>query len=161
MKKRLIYICSPCRGHDGNYEHNITMAQEYCQTIMMTMPGWVPVAPHVYFTQFLDDTVEPQRSMGIEAGLALLDRCDAMIVFYMQNPSSGMKKEIRYAEEKGIPVLDAAEVFRDIPGLFSASKEVGASAAAPVMRQVTTEELHKAVMANFQRSAGIGLREAT
>lgn len=161
MSKRLIYVCSPCRGLNGNYEHNIRKAKEYCTAIMMTMPDWVPVAPHVYFTQFLDDTVEAQRSMGIEAGLALLERCDAMIVFYLQNPSQGMKKEIEYAEAKGIPVVDAAEVFRNLPGLIPSAKEVDTSASAPVMRQVTTDELQEAVMANFQRCAGNELREAT
>lgn len=160
MSKKLLYVCSPCRGHDGNYEHNITMAQEYCQTIMMTLPDWIPIAPHVYFTQFLDDSVEPQRRMGMDAGIELLDRCDAMIVFYMQNPSQGMKREIKYAEEHGIPILDAAEVFRDIPGLFPAAREVDTPAAAPVLRQMSADQLHEAVMANFQKSASM-LRSAT
>lgn len=50
MKKKLIYICSPCRGNDGNYEHNIEMAQYYCRTVMHMFPNLLPIAPHVYFT---------------------------------------------------------------------------------------------------------------
>lgn len=57
MKKKLIYICSPCRGNDGNYEHNIEMAQYYCRTVMHMFPNLLPIAPHVYFTQFLDDSI--------------------------------------------------------------------------------------------------------
>lgn len=46
MKKKLIYICSPCRGNDGNYEHNIEMAQYYCRTVMHMFPNLLPIAPH-------------------------------------------------------------------------------------------------------------------
>lgn len=45
MKKKLIYICSPCRGNDGNYEHNIEMAQYYCRTVMHMFPNLLPIAP--------------------------------------------------------------------------------------------------------------------
>ena len=134
MSKKLIYICSPCRGNDGNYEHNITMAQEYCQVVMMTLPDYIPIAPHVYFTQFLDDTVESQRQMGMDAGIELLSRCDAMLVFYMQNPSAGMRRELKYAEENDIPILDAEEVFRDVPGLFPVGAEIQGEAAAPTLK---------------------------
>lgn len=71
MKKKLIYICSPCRGNDGNYEHNIEMAQYYCRTVMHMFPNLLPIAPHVYFTQFLDDSDPCERRMGMVAAEAL------------------------------------------------------------------------------------------
>ena len=48
---KLAYICSPCRG---DYEKNIIKAQEYCREAMND--GLLPLAPHVYFTQFVDDS---------------------------------------------------------------------------------------------------------
>ena len=74
MKKKLIYICSPCRGNDGNYEHNIEMAQYYCRTVMHMFPNLLPIAPHVYFTQFLDDSDPCERRMGMDAGMELLEQ---------------------------------------------------------------------------------------
>ena len=111
MKKKLIYICSPCRGNDGNYEHNIEMAQYYCRTVMHMFPNLLPIAPHVYFTQFLDDSDPCERRMGMIAGMELLEQCSEVWVFGMENPSAGMKKEIAKANELDIPIVDAAEAL--------------------------------------------------
>lgn len=148
--KKLLYICSPCRGNDGNYEHNIAMAQEYCQLVMLTLPDYIPIAPHVYFTQFLDDTNEAQRTLGMDAGIELLSRCDGMLVFYMQNPSAGMRRELKYAKEHNIPIMDAAEVFKELPDLLPAAVEAGTPAAAPVLREANPAAMDE-IMAQFQK----------
>ena len=57
---KLAYICSPCRG---DYEKNIIKAQEYCREAMND--GLLPLAPHVYFTQFVDDTNPEERKLGL------------------------------------------------------------------------------------------------
>ena len=75
MKKKLIYICSPCRGNDGNYEHNIEMAQYYCRTVMHMFPNLLPIAPHVYFTQFLDDSDPCGCGRGAHYSLPCCRRC--------------------------------------------------------------------------------------
>ena len=61
MRKRFIYICSPCRG---DMEKNITKAQGYCREAVELFPDVVPIAPHVYCTQFMDDT---NRRSGLSA----------------------------------------------------------------------------------------------
>ena len=99
MKKKLIYICSPCRGNDGNYEHNIEMAQYYCRTVMHMFPNLLPIAPHVYFTQFLDDSDPCERRMGMDAGMELLEQCSEVWVFGSRF-SAGMQAEIRRAKWK-------------------------------------------------------------
>lgn len=105
--KRLIYICSPCRG---DYEKNITKAQEYCREAIQTFPDVLPIAPHVYFTQFLNDTIPHERDAGMALGIELLELCDELWVYGAQI-SAGMAHEIQYAKENGIPVRNAAEVF--------------------------------------------------
>ena len=40
------------------------------------------------------------------------DMCDELWVYGINNPSEGMKKEIAYAKEHGIPVKDAADLYR-------------------------------------------------
>ena len=109
MRKRFIYICSPCRG---DMEKNITKAQGYCREAAELWPDVVPIAPHVYCTQFTDDTIPAERELGMELGLALLDICDELWVYGIENPSEGMRREIEYAEAHGIPIRDAAEVYR-------------------------------------------------
>ena len=42
MRKRFIYICSPCRG---DMEKNITKAQGYCREAAELWPDVVPIAP--------------------------------------------------------------------------------------------------------------------
>lgn len=101
MRNRLIYICSPLRG---DIEKNIQKAQGYCREAVELWPDVIPIAPHVYCTQFLDDTIPQEREAGMELGIALLDMCDELWVYGINNPSEGMKKEIAYAKEHGIPV---------------------------------------------------------
>lgn len=110
MRKRFIYICSPCRG---DVDKNIQKAQGYCREAVELFPDVVPIAPHVYCTQFLNDEIPEERAAGMDMGLALLDMCDEIWVYGLDNPSTGMAREIEYAKENGIPVRDVAEVYRD------------------------------------------------
>lgn len=88
---KLAYICSPCRG---DYEKNIIKAQEYCREAMND--GLLPLAPHVYFTQFVDDTNPEERKLGLRCGLQLLRHCQ-LIRVYGCEVSAGMYDEIQLA----------------------------------------------------------------
>ena len=96
MKK--IYICSPLRG---DYEENIQKAIGYCREVALA--GDLPIAPHVYCTQFLDDTKPEERKRGMAIGAELLELCSEVRV-YGDRISEGMQAEIRRAEALGIPV---------------------------------------------------------
>lgn len=109
MRKRFIYICSPCKG---DMERNITKAQGYCREAAELFPDVVPIAPHVYCTQFLDDTNPKERALGMDLGISLLSMCSELWAYGMDNPSEGMKAEIEYAKEHGILVRDAVEVYQ-------------------------------------------------
>lgn len=111
MKKRFIYICSPLRG---DIEQNKKKAREYCREAVTCYPDVVPIAPHIYCTQFLDDSNPDERNVGLDMGLALLDLCDEVWVYGLENPSEGMKLEIEYAKENGIPVFAAPEMKKAI-----------------------------------------------
>lgn len=54
--------------------------------------GFLPIAPHLYFPQFLDENYEQERTLGIEAGIELMQYCDEMWVY--GELADGMKKEI-------------------------------------------------------------------
>lgn len=113
MERRYIYISSPCAG---DMERNIAKARGYCRDVIERWPDIVPIAPHVYFTQFTDESIPEERAHGMEMGLALLGLCDELWVYGMDNPSAGMKREIEYAKEHGIPVRDAADVYGEEHG---------------------------------------------
>ena len=98
MRNDMIYICSP---YSGDTQTNTLRAREYCRAAMEE--GYLPVAPHLYFPQFLDDTLPEERETGLCICERLLVRCAEVWVFGGRI-SSGMKREMACAEANGIPV---------------------------------------------------------
>ena len=92
-----VYICSPLKG---NIQRNIAEACRHCRSAILS--GVIPIAPHLYFTQFLDDTVAAERGIGVAAGLEMLTLCEEVWVYGAE--SEGMKAEIAVAKMMGIPV---------------------------------------------------------
>lgn len=60
---KLVYVASPLRG---DYERNTELARQYCKHV--TDKGFIPYAPHLLFTQFMDDTIPEQRATGMPWG---------------------------------------------------------------------------------------------
>lgn len=98
---------------DPDVEKNIEKAQRYCREAVELWDDVIPIAPHVYFTQFLDDTKQEERAAGMDMGLSLLAMCDELWVYGIENPSEGMRSEIEYAKQHQIPIRDAAELYRN------------------------------------------------
>lgn len=93
-----VFICSPYRG---NVEENTKSAQFFSKIIIGT--GRVPIAPHLYFPQFLNEENPHERMNGIEMGLELMNVCDEVYVFGF-TITEGMKFELEHARKKRIPV---------------------------------------------------------
>ena len=74
MKK--VYICSPCRG---DYENNIQRAKEYSRAAVEK--GVIPVTPHIYLTQFMDDNVPEERELALKIGSELVLGCSELWAF--------------------------------------------------------------------------------
>lgn len=102
LKMKKVYICSPYRGNCYSVTNNVSCARIYCKKAMEQ--GVIPIAPHIYFTQFLNDDIEEERNLGMEAGLQLLLECSEIWVY--GTPTEGMKKEIEYAKEYGIKIVN-------------------------------------------------------
>lgn len=98
MKK--VYICSPYASQ-GIREQNVANAISYCR--MAIMRGYLPIAPHVFYTQMLNDDVEAERAAGLALGMELLKECDEVWVF--GSAKGGMIAEIQKAGELGIKVI--------------------------------------------------------
>lgn len=99
---RMVYIASAMRG---DIENNLKKAAAYCRAAAES--GAVPVAPHLYFSAYLDDRIPEDRVAGMAMGLHILRRCDELWVF--GEPTEGMKEEIKLAKELGLPALYISE----------------------------------------------------
>mgnify|MGYP002626163024 CR=1 FL=1 len=106
--EKFVFICSPYRPEHWEpeaYAHelaeNIKLAKTACWAA--ARKGYVPMAPHMYFTQFLDDHCEDQREAGRAMGLAWLEDCAEVWVFG-DRITSGMAREIACANDIGIPI---------------------------------------------------------
>lgn len=104
--QQTIYICSQLRG---DIEGNRKKAAQYC--LRVALGGRIPFAPHLYFTEFLDDRKPIHRALGLEMGIAFLKTRmipghDELWIFGNEI-SEGMKKEIAIAQEMGIEVCNA------------------------------------------------------
>lgn len=91
---KYIYVCSPLRG---DIENNKAKAIQYCKEIIAM--GNMPLAPHIYFTQFLDDTKEEERKTGISYGMEWLKISDEIRVYGDYTKSEGMTAEINWWKE--------------------------------------------------------------
>ena len=110
MNKKLVYICSPCRGDNlFDFEKNIDTAATYSREAFTR--GYIPITPHLYFTRFADDTNSKERSMAMEAGCQLLLMCSEVWVFGLDHPSEGMQAEIALAIRHGIPIKDGMKMI--------------------------------------------------
>jgi len=94
---KIVYICSPLKGQ---ILANIIRANKYCK--QAANKGVMPLAPHVIFSQFLDDNNPDDREHGMTMGIELLYKCDELWVY--GEPSEGMKAEIKLAQELNMPI---------------------------------------------------------
>lgn len=102
---RYVYICSPYNAKtEVERTANAAFAEKYCRYVVNE--GNIPIAPHIYFTRFMDNGNEAERILGQEIGIELLKKADSMMVLIRnENISAGMEREIKYAANHlGIPV---------------------------------------------------------
>lgn len=90
------YVCSPYRG---DIEANTERARDYCRQVYEA--GYIPLAPHLLFPQFLREHIPKEREAGLEMGAALLSQCRVLIICG-GDITEGMSREIKLAQELGI-----------------------------------------------------------
>ena len=102
---KYVYICSPYRpvGEDPETElrKNIDQAKRACR--LAVSRGLIPLAPHLYFTQFLDDNDPQERKFGQQAGKEWMV-CVSELWVVGDRISSGMEEELKLARLWSIPI---------------------------------------------------------
>jgi len=92
----IVYICSP---FSGDVEGNIASAQRFSR--FAVDKGYIPIAPHLLFPQFLNDNDPKERQLGLFFGNALMSKCAEVWVFG-SIISPGSRNQTRQVE--GLPL---------------------------------------------------------
>lgn len=90
----IVYICSPFAG---DIEKNVAVARTYSR--FAVEQGYIPIAPHLLFPQFLNDSDPKERELGLFFGNAIMSKCSEVWIFG-SHISSGMEAEIKRAKWK-------------------------------------------------------------
>ena len=90
----IVYICSP---YAGDIETNVVAARRYSR--FAVEKGYIPIAPHLLFPQFLNDSDPNERELGLFFGNAIMSKCSEIWVFGSKI-SNGMAAEINRARWK-------------------------------------------------------------
>ena len=113
-----VFVCSPYRNDDKEIvAKNVKAAQALCRQISLS--GHALFAPHLLYTQFLDDGIPEEREAGINAGKAFLLLCDLMLVWDYNGITEGMAHEIEFAEANSIRVKLMSEIEITLEGYLA------------------------------------------
>lgn len=95
--EKLAYVCSPYRGSVFKWLRNVWYARKL--TKQAIVEGYIPITPHLFLTQVLNDRKPIEREKGLFLGECILKVCSVLYVGEKYGISEGMKAEIEIAEK--------------------------------------------------------------
>ena len=104
----VVYICSP---YAGDVEQNTAAARKYCRFAVDS--GYIPIAVHLLYPQFMDDTDPDERELALFFGNAIMSKCAEVWVFG-ETVSRGMEAEIKRARWKNYRLRYFTEDCKEI-----------------------------------------------
>lgn len=109
----VVYICSP---YAGDVEANVASARRFSRFAVEC--GYIPIAPHLLFPQFLNDDNPDERQLGRLFGNVMMSKCSEIWVFAeslcgSKHISSGMDAEIKRARRKGYRIRYFTTDFKE------------------------------------------------
>lgn len=93
----IVFVCSPFKNNPAS----LRMTKQYCRRL--ALEGDLPIAPHLYLPQFLNDDVEKERNVGMNYGRRLMSFCTRIDILEDEGISTGMEGDIEWAETLGLP----------------------------------------------------------
>ena len=102
---KLVYICSRYKPDEKHsVEFHKAVAATACRAVISENMDCVPIAPHLYLPQFMNDEEPVERRLALTYGKHILEQCQVMKVIVVDGIiSEGMKAEIEQAEGR-IPI---------------------------------------------------------
>ncbi len=86
-----VYVVS---RYAGEVSRNVENARKYCRFVAQQKR--IPIASHLIYPQFMNDSDPAERELGTMFGLALLAQCDEVWCFGTTK-SAGMTQELHEA----------------------------------------------------------------
>ena len=105
----IVYICSP---YAGDIDANIKNAQKYSRFAVDA--GYLPIAPHLLFPQFMDDRNKKERDLAMFFGNVIMSKCAELWVCG-DTVSSGMAAEIERAKLKNYKIRYFNSEMKEVP----------------------------------------------
>ncbi|GEM_PF-6188196 len=101
----IAYIIHPLKGDEHfTLEQNIERVRGICKNLYSKR--LMPIAVHLYFTQFMDDTKKEDRELGLEFDLEILRRGFInKILACGHKVSTGMNLELNVIRERTLPLI--------------------------------------------------------
>lgn len=106
MKRKKVYVCAPFGGSDEEIKRNTELTIKRCRKLYEM--GYDPIAPQLYYPQFLEENNPVERKDGLDSAMGWLAMCDLMMIFGGRI-TKGMRAEINYAESNLIPTRYVTE----------------------------------------------------
>jgi len=96
-----VYIISRYQAFtERGREFNRRVARYFCRKVILE--GKQPIAPHLYYPQFLNDKEEWERWIGTRMGIKELMEADEFLLILIDGKiSDGMSAEIQQAVKEG------------------------------------------------------------
>lgn len=107
--EKLAYVCSPYRGNIIKRIRNVRYARKL--TKQAIAEGYIPITPHLFLTQVLNDRKPIERAKGLALGESILKTCEVVLVGEKYGISEGMKSEISMAEKYGKKIIRLQDVI--------------------------------------------------
>lgn len=104
----IVYICSP---YAGDVDTNVENARRYSR--FAVEKGYIPIAPHLLFPQFMNDRNIKERQLSMFFGNALMSKCSEVWVFG-DRVSAGMDGEIKRARWKNYRLRYFTETCEEV-----------------------------------------------
>lgn len=111
LYKPLVYICSP---YSGDTEANLAKVRSFCRFSLDQ--GSIPLAPHLMFPLFMNDTDLVERELAIFMDVILLDKCSKLWVLG-DTVFVGMQTEIEVARRRRQPLRYFNSSFQEVTSL--------------------------------------------
>jgi nucleoside 2-deoxyribosyltransferase len=110
QKIPVVYVAGPYRAATRELiAENIAVARSVA--VSSARMGWFPLCPHTNTAHF-DDDLPGQDQFFLDGTLALMERCDAVVLINGWRYSAGTLGEVHRARELGIPIFACLE---DLP----------------------------------------------
>lgn len=107
----IVYVSSPL---SGDVEKNKANARIYSRFAVER--GYLPIAPHLLFSQFLNDNDHVERELGLHFENVIMSHCAEVWVFG-EMISTGMDAEIRRAKRKNYRLRYFNSSLEEVPDI--------------------------------------------